>query len=77
MDLAAIIIASISLVASFGCLSIMLAKNFFSTHVVQLQPVESLLPTGLGGTQKITDPYMEFDQKPLDEDEKDYFKRQN
>ena len=39
MQEASLILSTIALICSGGCLVIMLAKNYFSTHVVQMQPV--------------------------------------
>lgn len=42
MDLAALILSVISLIASLACLVLMLAKNFFSKHSVQMVPVDPI-----------------------------------
>ena len=42
MELAAIIISTIALIMSIICLVIMLAKNFFSTHNVQMVPINPM-----------------------------------
>mgnify|MGYP007071092011 CR=1 FL=1 len=76
MAIAALIISALSLIASLGCLVIMLAKNYFSTHVVQLQPVDTAFQAASPG-KPVEDSFVEFDAKPLDPDEEDYFKRQN
>lgn len=63
MDLAAIIISTISLVVSVVCIAIMLAKNFFSTHVIQQVPVDPFkdLFGGPMGKDKM-DPYQDLDE---------------
>ena len=69
MDIAALIISIISLISSLACLVIMLAKNFFSTHQVQLQPIDpfsGIFPQEMGKPK--LDPYQDFDL-PLDEDD--------
>lgn len=78
MAIAALIISVLSLVASLACLVLMLAKNFFSSHVVQLQPLDPF--AGSMGAAPSVDPlesFREFDNKPLDKDEEEYFKKQN
>ena len=40
MELAALILSIISLLASLACLVLMLAKNFFSSHTVQYEPID-------------------------------------
>lgn len=42
MDLAALVLSVISLIASMACLVLMLAKNFFSKHTLQYMPVDPL-----------------------------------
>ena len=62
MDLAAIIISTLSLVISVGCIAIMLAKNFFSTHVIQQVPVDpfkDMFPGQIGKHQM--DPFQDID----------------
>lgn len=69
MEIAALILSIISLIASLSCLVIMLAKNFFSTHQVQLQPVDpfaNLFPSEMGKGKM--DPFQDIDL-PLDEEE--------
>lgn len=67
MELAAIILSVISLLASLACLVIMLAKNFFSTHQVQLQPVDfSGEPSQIG--KPFQDAFREFDAPLLAEE---------
>lgn len=39
MDIAALILSVIALLCSASCLVIMLAKNYFSSHQVQMVPV--------------------------------------
>lgn len=72
MELASIILSTIALVASLACLVIMLAKNFFSSHVIQTQmvdPFKELFPSEIG-KQKL-DPYKDIDtmlsQEEIDE----------
>lgn len=69
MEIAALILSIISLLASLACLVLMLAKNFFSTHQVQLQPVDpfaNLFPSEMGKGKM--DPFQDIDL-PLDEEE--------
>jgi hypothetical protein len=49
MDIAALILSSFALVCSLLCLAIMLAKNFFSTHQVQMYPVSDPFKDMMGG----------------------------
>ena len=63
MDIAALILSVIALLCSAGCLVIMLAKNFFSTHSVQLQPIDpftGLMPGEIGKPKM--DPYQDLDE---------------
>ena len=69
MELAAIILSVISLLASLACLVIMLAKNFFSTHVVQMEnPFKHLdgEPSQIG--KPFQDAFREFDAPLLAEE---------
>ncbi len=63
MEIAALILSVIALLCSGGCLVIMLAKNFFSTHSVQLQPIDpfkDMFPKEIG--KKMMDPYQDLDE---------------
>lgn len=40
MELAALILSVISLISSLACLVLMLAKNFFSKHSLQMIPMD-------------------------------------
>lgn len=69
MDIAALIIGTLALILSIANLVVMLAKNFFSTHQVQLQPIdpfEGMFPKDMGKPKM--DPYQDFDL-PLDEED--------
>lgn len=69
MEIAALILSVIALLFSVACLILMLAKNFFSTHQVQLQPVDpfaNLFPNEMGKPKM--DPFQDIDL-PLDEDD--------
>lgn len=69
MEIAALILSTLAFICSAACLVIMLAKNFFSTHQVQLQPIDpfsGILSKEIGKPQM--DPYQDFDL-PLDEEE--------
>ncbi len=63
MELAALIISILALIISVLCVSLMLAKNFFSTHQVQMVPVDPMKDlagmTGPMGT-KMFDPFREI-----------------
>lgn len=62
MDIAALILSVIALLCSAGCLVIMLAKNFFSTHVIQQVPVDPFKEMfGPVGKDKM-DPYQDIDE---------------
>lgn len=74
MDIAALILSILALISSLACLVLMLAKNFFSTHQVQLQPVDpfaNLFPSEMGKGKM--DPFQDIDL-PLDEDDIDQLK---
>lgn len=69
MELAAIILSVIALISSLACLVIMLAKNFFSTHQIQLQPVNfgpEGEPSQIG--KPFVDQFREFDAPLLAEE---------
>ena len=63
MDIAALILSTIALLFSCACLIIMLAKNFFSSHVIQQVPVDPFkdLFGGPMGKDKM-DPYKDLDE---------------
>lgn len=74
MDIAALIIGTLALIISIANLVIMLAKNFFSTHQVQLQPIDpfaGMFGKEIGKPQM--DPYQDFDL-PLTTEEIDELK---
>lgn len=74
MDIAALIISVIALLCSAGCLVIMLAKNFFSSHIIQQVPVDpfkDMFPGAMGKHQM--DPFQDIDAV-LSEDEIDELK---
>lgn len=71
MEIASLILSIVSLLASLGCLVIMLAKNFFSTHQVQMVPVDpfkDLMGQEIGKPQ--LDPFQDIDL-PLSQEEID------
>ena len=68
MDIAALIISTLALICSVACLVIMLAKNFFSTHVIQTQmvdPFKEMMGSEMGRPQM--DQFQDFDA--MDEDD--------
>jgi len=74
MEIAALILSVLSLLASLTCLVLMLAKNFFSTHQVQLQPIDpfdGMFPKEMGKNK--FDMFQDLDA-PLNEDEIDDIK---
>ena len=72
MELAALILSVISLIASLGCLTIMLAKNYFSSHTIQyVDPFKDAMGGEIGKPQM--DPYQELDLS-LSQDEIDELK---
>ena len=75
MELAALIIATIGFIIATISLSWQLGKHW-STHVVQLQSVESLIADQGSRQQKIGDEFRSFDE-PMDEAEQAYFDKQN
>ena len=73
MEIAALIIAFLALIVAVASLSWQLGKHW-STHVVQLQPAESLMNFGKMG-KKIGEEFKEFDEP--DPDVEEYFKKHN
>ena len=74
MEIAALILSVIALLCSLACLVIMLAKNYFSSHVIQYQPVDpfkDMMPSEIGKGQM--DPYQDLDL-PLSDEEIDQLK---
>lgn len=75
MDIAALILSIVSLIASLGCLTIMLAKNFFSTHQVQMVPVDPFKQMADGISPEIGkiigDQFREIGD-PIDSEELEY-----
>ena len=75
MDIAALILSVIALICSLTCLVLMLAKSFFSTHQVQLQPIDpfaNVFGSEIGKSQ--VDPFQDIPDLPLDQDEIDRLK---
>lgn len=73
--IAAFVFSLIAMICSGACLVIMLAKNFFSSHVVQMQPVN---PMGdvMGDFAKemgrvMGSPFREIDD-PMDDQEREH-----
>lgn len=69
MTIAAIIISTLSLVISVLCVSLMLAKNFFSSHQVQMVPVDPFkdsMPSEMG--KNIMDSFRDIGD-PIDSEE--------
>lgn len=58
MDLAALILSLIAILMSGTVLVIFLAKNVFSSHSIQMVPVDSLSP---GKSRPMGQEFMEFD----------------
>lgn len=72
MDIAALILSTIALLCSVACLSIMLAKNFFSTHTIQYEnPFKDMMPSEIGKGQ--LDPFQDIDL-PLSQEDIDQLK---
>ena len=74
MEIAALIIGTMAFILSTLSLSWQLGRHW-STHVVQLQPVEDLVQ-GFKPSPKIGDEFRGFDD-PLDDAEQAYFDKQN
>lgn len=73
MDIAALIISTLALIIGVACIAIMLGKNFFSTHQVQMVPAENpmkglmeMLSPDIG--QDIGKQYRDIDQPVTDEE---------
>lgn len=61
MDIAALILSIIALLCSAGCLVIMLAKNYFSSHTIQyVDPLKDMLGGEMGKPK--LDPYQDIDE---------------
>ena len=78
MEIAALILSVFALIVSVANLSIMLAKNYFSTHQVQLVPADSLIPQPQA--KPLGEEFAEFDQmkdQVLSKAEEEYFKKFN
>lgn len=61
MTIAALIVSTLALIISVICISIMLAKNFFSTHQVQMVPIDPMKGMNFGEVGKsMTDPFREL-----------------
>lgn len=72
MEIAALILSTIALLCSVACLSIMLAKNFFSTHTIQYEnPFKDMMPNEIGKGQ--LDPFQDIDL-PLSQEDIDQLK---
>lgn len=74
MDIAALIISVLSLLLSISVSIIMVAKHYFSSHVIQYQPVESAFPTPMPTGKPMEDAFRDFDQ--LTPEEEEYFRKQ-
>lgn len=72
MDIAAIIISVISLMLSIFCVIIMVSKEWFSSHQVQLVPIDQALDSKGGQGRPMTESYREIGE-PLTEDEMQFF----
>jgi hypothetical protein len=59
MDIAALILSIVSLIMSGTLLVIFLAKNVFSSHAIQMVPVDTFMPSGT--PRAVENDYMEFD----------------
>lgn len=72
MDIAALILSIVALICSLACLVLMLAKNFFSTHQVQMVPLDDPFKDVIGeiGKKKLSE-FAELDvnlsQEEIDE----------
>jgi len=73
--LASLILSIFAVLLSIVCISIMLAKNFFSTHTIQHVPVPSpfgdLSMFGNEMGRATASPYRDLDD-PLDAEEREY-----
>jgi hypothetical protein len=67
MMIAAIILSTLSLLVSLATLVIFLAKNVFSSHVIQYVPAESMMPANSKPGKTMDDELEEFDfRSPMD-----------
>lgn len=72
MEIASFVLSIVALLASLGCLVIMLAKNYFSTHTIQRELVDpfksGLDPISSEIGKIIGDPFRDLGD-PVDSDE--------
>lgn len=69
MLISSFVFSLIAMICSLACLVIMLAKNFFSTHQVQMVPVDpfkDMMPSEIGKGQM--DPFQDIDLPLTQED---------
>lgn len=76
MEIAALILSVLSLILSVFCVSVMVAKEWFSSHVVQMVPVDSVAPQAGGQGRPLTEPFKEIGD-PMTEEEMEYFNLNN
>lgn len=71
MEVAAVIISTFSLILSVVCIVLMLAKNFFSTHVIQREMVDPFAAfSEKPSKNNLLDPFRELGD-PIEQDELD------
>lgn len=76
MAIAALILSVIGLILSMACVIIMVSKEYFSSHTVQLTPIESidaLRPRAKG--RPMNEAFTDISD-PLSDDEREYFEKQ-
>lgn len=71
MEIAALILSVIALILSMFCVIVMVAKEWFSSHQVQLVPLDQALEAK-GQGRPIAEPFKEIGD-PLTEEEMQYF----
>lgn len=75
MEIASIILSTISLLISIGLVSFCLGKFMFSKTQIQMVPVDNIMPDfGSKSKRPQSAELMDFEE-PLDADEENYFKK--
>lgn len=85
MEIASLILSILAFIGVVPLWALFLAKNYFSTHTVQLQPVDSFMPSPSMGLGRVYEPpippsimeqYRDVDA-PMTQEEREYFMKRN
>ena len=67
MEIAALILSTLSLIISCALSVVFMARNMFSTHTVQMVPIDQELASAAAVPKKIGEEFEEFDMpSPMD-----------